>query len=167
MREFQSFGAFAEHLASLAAMAPAAERAGAEVAARIVEHEAKAEIGTYQTSAGPFQTWPELSDVTKRERVELGFTENDPLLRTGALRDSIGHSVEAFPGGAVAVVGSTSDVAVDQELGTSRIPERSFLGRAAFIKRDAAVEAFLLTVGGFVAGIAPRNAPPSIEDIPF
>ena len=50
-----------------------------------------------------------------------------PWLRTGKLRASIGHQTD----GAVAVVGSSSEVAVDQELGTPSIPPRPFLAPTA------------------------------------
>ena len=109
-----------------------ASHRGLEKAARIVEAEAKREIGTYQGQAGPFAAWAELTEATKADRVAKGFTENDPLLRTGDMRDTIGHRVA----GHEAVVGSDSDIAVYQELGTSRIPPRSFLGGAAFRKAE-------------------------------
>lgn len=105
---------------------------GLEKAARIIESEAKAEIGTYQGQAGPFAAWQELADATKADRVAQGFKENDPLLRTGDMRDSIGHVVS----GHEAAVGSDSDIAVFQEMGTSKIPPRSFLGGAAFRKAE-------------------------------
>ena len=103
-----------------------------ERAAKVVEAEAKREIGHYQSAAGPFAAWAELADSTKADRVAQGFTENDPLLRTGDLRDSITHAV----GHHEAVIGSNSDVAVYQELGTRRIPPRSFLGGAMVRKSD-------------------------------
>ena len=56
-----------------------------------------------------------------------GGEHSVPWLRSGALRDSIGNEVD----GAVGVVGSTSDVAVDQELGTSTVQPRSFLASTA------------------------------------
>lgn len=105
---------------------------GLERASRIVEDEAKREIGTYQDQAGPFGAWAELADATKADRVAKGFTENDPLLRTGDMRDTISHVV----GRHEAAIGSDSEIAVYQELGTSRIPARSFLGGAAFRKAE-------------------------------
>jgi phage gpG-like protein len=98
----------------------------------VVEKEAKAEIGHYQGAAGPFSAWPELADATKEDRLKSGFSENDPLLRTGELRDSIEHTA----GVDEAVVGSNSDIAVYQELGTQHIPPRSFLGGAAVRKGE-------------------------------
>jgi hypothetical protein len=110
-----------------------------ERAAQVVEGEAKSEIGHYQGSAGPFTGWAELADSTKDERVRLGYSENDPLLRDGTMRDSIGHEVEMTGlGEGQAVIGSASQIAEYQELGTDRIPPRSFLG-GGLIRREAEV----------------------------
>lgn len=62
-----------------------------------------------------------------------GFEENEPLLRTGELRDSIEHAV----GAGEAAIGSNNDKAVWQELGTDKIPPRSFLGSAAVENAEA------------------------------
>ena len=102
------------------------ERHALEKAAVIVEKRAKAKVGEYQEQAGPFIAWPELADATKDDRVRKGFTENDPGLRTGAMRDSIEHTVldgEAH-------VGSDDDHMVYFELGTVNQPPRSVLGGA-------------------------------------
>ena len=100
-------------------------------AAKLVEAEAKREIGDYQPDKGPFAAWAELADSTQKDRAAKGFPENEPLLRTGALRDSIEHTVKSHH---EAEVGSDSLIAVYQELGTNHIPPRSFLGGAAFTK---------------------------------
>lgn len=122
----------AEHLIKgEIAVRVAAHNALDRVAAAI-EQTAKDEFGIYQPAVGSFRAWSQLADATKAERVRLGFTENDPLLRTGELRDSIGHEVE----GMEAAIGSTSDVMVYQELGTSRIPPRPVLGPALQHNKD-------------------------------
>ncbi|HTW27871.1 MAG TPA: HK97 gp10 family phage protein [Acetobacteraceae bacterium] len=56
-----------------------------------------------------------------------GGQHDAPWLRTGDLRDSIGHQADASS----AIVGSTSDVAVFQERGTARLRPRPFLAPAA------------------------------------
>lgn len=98
-----------------------------EKAAKVVKKRAKAKLGEYQEAAGPFVGWAELAESTKADRVAQGFPEDEPLLRTGAMRDSIEHTVADGE----AQVGSNSDIAVYQELGTERTPPRSFLGGAA------------------------------------
>lgn len=135
MHEFHSIAHFIEHLTTLHAKEALAVRHGLERAAKVVEKQAKAEIGVYQPAVGEFPKWEELADSTKADRVSQGFTENDPLLRSGELRDSIGHSVE----GLEAVIGSTSEIAVYQEMGTSRIPPRPFLGTALANKHGQVV----------------------------
>ena len=107
--------------------------------AKLVETEAKAEIATYQDQIGPFTAWQDLSEntlyggyangVRYPGKVELGYAPPDnPLLRTGEMRDSIGTVISTD--GLEAQIGSNSDIAVYQELGTEHIPPRSFLGGA-------------------------------------
>lgn len=129
MREFSSFGAFAKHLGTLALEGEAVVEHLTEESAKIIQKNAKARLGEYQDYTGPFNSWSELADSTKADRVAQGYSENEPLLRTGELRDSIEISRRHDE----AVVGSTSDVALWQELGTDRgIPPRPFLGPAGY-----------------------------------
>lgn len=123
---------FIAHLATFPLHLHEAKEKALEKAAELIEKEAKAEIGTYQGAAGPFAAWAELADATKDDRAKQGFPENEPLLRTGEMRDSIEHKVDGWAG--EAAVGSDDDKAVWQELGTDKIPPRSFLGGAAFRK---------------------------------
>lgn len=125
--EFGSLEALAVRLVAQAMKQDVILNAGLEKICQAVENTAKGEIGTYQPAVGPFPAWAELADSTKADRLAKGFTENDPLLRDGALRESISHEVHALE----AVVGSDSDIAVYQEFGTVKIPPRPFLGPAA------------------------------------
>ncbi|MDE2354946.1 MAG: hypothetical protein KGL17_07985, partial [Betaproteobacteria bacterium] len=127
MREFKDFQAFVRHLSALEQRTAGTIAKAATAAAIVIEAEAKSEIGTYQEGAGPFVAWQELADSTKRDRVAKGFTENDPGLRTGAMRDSIEHATD----GAQAFVGSNDDHLVWFEQGTRTQPPRSVLGLAA------------------------------------
>jgi phage gpG-like protein len=153
MREFNIL----ESLVKMAEVAMAIEEEthkALERAAKVVEKEAKAEIGHYQKEAEAFPEWAPLAETTLEGfrghpgKIDLGYSPPDnPLLRTGDLRDSIGHTVQ----GHEAVVGSNSDIAVYQELGTSRgIPPRSFLGGAAVRKVEEVVE---ILGEGVVSGI--------------
>jgi phage gpG-like protein len=122
-----------------------AQKVGLEAAAQIVQHEAKRVIGTYDYG------WPELAESTKKDRVNKGFPENEPLLRSGELRDSIQYVVLNDH---EAAVGSNLDIAVYQELGTKTIPPRSFLAGAANEKGREAAQ----VIGTAVAyAIASRN----------
>jgi hypothetical protein len=130
MTDFSSFGELALHLGEMELLQHEADHNALERCAELIEKRAKEKIGEYQEQAGPFIAWAELADATKADREHQGFPENEPLLRKGELRDSIEHIViddEAH-------VGSNSDVAVFQELGTAKMPPRSFLGGAAVEK---------------------------------
>jgi hypothetical protein len=129
------------------------EHRALEKVGKLVEKRAKAKIGEYQDEAGPFVGWAELADSTKSDRVNEGFPEDEPLLRTGQMRDSIEHVVIDSE----VQVGSDSDIAVYQELGTSRIPPRSFLGGAVADELPAIIDiigdsAVAALIGGGVVG---------------
>ena len=98
--------------------AEAAILARGVVAAEIASR-ARARIGD------PEKLPPELAESTQEERVRKGYSADEPLLRTGELRDSISWEHRSPIS---TVVGSTSEIAVYQELGTVRIPPRPFLG---------------------------------------
>jgi phage gpG-like protein len=119
---------FITHLAKIELATTLLSESILEAGAQTIEERAKEKIGAYQEAAGPFGAWSELADSTKKDRLAQGYTENDPLLRSGSLRDSIEHEVS----GDEAIVGSKSDTALYQEVGTDKIPPRSFLGGAAF-----------------------------------
>ncbi len=65
-----------------------------------------------------------------------GFPANNPLLRSGELRDSITMRSD----GNGAIIGSPLDIALYQENGTEHIPPRPFLGPAAGEVMDSAPE---------------------------
>lgn len=122
-----SFADLAERLSRMAN--PGVDKAYLEAVGSKIEKDAKEIIGHYQRSdTGPFPEWEELATSTKADRVSQGFTPNDPLLRTGELRNSIRHEVR----GHSVAVGSDLDIAIYQEMGTATIPPRPFLRVAAF-----------------------------------
>lgn len=128
-----TLAAFIGHIAAFPIRLEIEEREGLERAAVLIEHEAKSLIGHDENpAAGPFVAWEPLADSTIEEKERLGYTgqvsEYDSLLRTGEMAKSIEHVV----GDKEAAVGSNDDKAVWQELGTDRIPARSFLGAGAF-----------------------------------
>jgi len=151
MKEFRSFGAFAEHLITREAATAVALHEGLEHVARAIEKTAKEEIGTYQPDVGPFPAWAPLADATVEDRISQGYSPDEPLLRTGELRESISHEVS----GLEAVIGSTSDIALYQELGTASIPPRPFLGPAAFRNKTKILETVGIAAVRGIAGGAP------------
>lgn len=127
MRSFDSLGAFATHLVEREVATVVALQAGLHHVGKAIETSAKAEIGQYQQSAGPFPAWEVLADSTETEKARLGYEPDAPLLRTGDLRDSITHQVEGFE----AAIGSEDQVMVYHEFGTTKMPPRPVLGPAA------------------------------------
>ena len=135
-------------------------RAALERAARVVKTEAKAELGQYQDAAPPLVGWAELAQATKDQRVALGFTENDPGLRSGEMRDGIEHEVEvtAHVGTILhgrATIGSADDKMLWFEIGTERQPPRSALGGALVRKTNEVVD---IIGHGAAAALTGRGA---------
>jgi hypothetical protein len=97
-----------------------------EKACQIVEKKAKAAIGKEQ------EMWPDLAPSTISDKQAHGYKTPAPLLRTGEMRDSITHTVDGNQG----CVGSDSEIAFWQELGTRHIPPRSFLVSSAISSED-------------------------------
>src|SRR5580692_4771055 len=93
MKTFGSMGEFALHINTLILAQRAADHAALERAAKLIERRAKKKIGEYQEQAGPFIAWPELAESTKADRARQGYPEDEPLLRSGEMRDSIEHVV--------------------------------------------------------------------------
>ena len=97
-----------------------------ERACQIIQKKAQSAIGREH------ELWAPLAASTIADKASHGFPTPKPLLRTGQMRDSIEYTVHGNEGW----VGSNSPIAVYQELGTSRIPPRSFLVSAAISSED-------------------------------
>lgn len=114
---------------------------GLEVSFRVIvkeiEETAKEEIGVYQPAYGSFDAWAPLAESTKADRVRQGYSEDEPLLRSGELRESIQSEVV----GLAAIVGTKSKIGLWQEVGTKHIPPRPFIGPAYVRKIDPLMEA--------------------------
>jgi HK97 gp10 family phage protein len=126
MKDFGDLASFAAHLTTMAVAVKQSESRILDKVGKQVKKRDKAKIGHYQEEAPPFAGWAELAESTKADRAKQGYPEDEPLLRSGDMRDSIGHKVQ----GNEVTIGSDSDIAVYQELGTEHIPPRSFLGGA-------------------------------------
>jgi len=143
MKEFSNFDAFSKHIDLMVNNYNEREFKALNFLGEVLEEEAKDKIGWLQTGAGPFENWPELADSTKQDKERKGLVFNEdynPLFRTGELKDSIHHVVNKF--NHELYVGSDSDIALYQELGTKNIPPRSFLG-LTFFKEKAEIEFIL------------------------
>jgi HK97 gp10 family phage protein len=136
MREFSLLG-FVGFLATLPLEVEHANHSALEKAARVVEAEAKRVIGTYDYG------WAPLAASTLKKKAA-----DTPLLETGEMRDSIEHTSDHHE----AHVGSNNDKAVWQELGTRKIPPRSFLAGALVHKTDEVVHVIGREVVGALIG---------------
>jgi hypothetical protein len=135
-----------------------AELIALEAIGQMVEAEAKRTIGTYDFD------WPQLAESTQQDRERKGYEANEPLLRTGELRDAIEHQVDQHEmsveigvpagephSGTGATVG---EIGMYQEFGTATIPPRPFLGPSLFylLGNGAIQEVVKQTVGAVIAG---------------
>jgi phage gpG-like protein len=117
---------FAREISSASASIATGLESNFRVIVKEIEETAKEEIGIYQPAYGPFDAWAPLAESTKADRIRSGYTEDDPLLRSGELRDSIESEVV----GLAAIVGTKKEIGLWQEVGTSHIPPRPFIGPA-------------------------------------
>ncbi len=85
MKSLRQLASSFRHAASRMPEAIAAEL---EDQGKAIEADAKSLFGTYQDG------WRELAASTQAERMRLGFTPDDPLFRSGGLRDTVTHKVE-------------------------------------------------------------------------
>lgn len=141
----------ADGMSRAAKEAMVTDRRGLQRACMLIKREAKKKIGVYQAQAGEFDEWALLKDATKADRVRQGFSEDEPLLRTGELRKSIRYRTTPFEG----VVGSTSQIMVYQELGTATIPKRPVLGAAAYEHKDRVLS---IVAGTIMEGIMGKKS---------
>jgi hypothetical protein len=118
---------FALHLKEIEHDMKEASRLIVRQACVMVATEAKRVIGTYDYG------WPQLAPSTLEKK-----SANTPLLETGEMRASIEWSTSHD--GMEGHVGSNNDKAVWQELGTAKIPPRSFLAGALHHEAPAIVK---------------------------
>jgi hypothetical protein len=146
MKVFSLLGFIAE-LPAIEADLHAAGPKIIERACQMVQKKAKSAIGKEH------ELWAPLAESTIADKRHHGFPTPKPLLRTGELRDSIEYTVHELEGS----VGSNLDRAVWQELGTSRIPPRSFLVSSAIASEDKIHRMAGATAVGALCGYG-RNA---------
>ena len=135
---------FAREMSSASASIATGLESNFRVIVKEIEETAKEEIGIYQPAYGAFDAWAPLAESTKADRVRLGYSEDEPLLRSGELRDSIESEVV----GLAAIVGTRSEIGLWQEVGTTHIPPRPFIGPAYVRKIDPLREAMGVVISG-------------------
>lgn len=133
MKEFKSFDAFSKQISKVTSQYKTKEVGALNIIGALVEKKSKSLIGHLQEGGGSLKSWDPLAESTIKDKERLGYVYNDeynPLYRTGELKDSIKHVVN--PSKRAVFVGSPSEIAEYQELGTHNIPARSFLALAMF-----------------------------------
>ena len=115
----------------------------------VLQTEAKSYIGNYQEGWAPLAESTLLGGTSPEGfrypgKIELGYAPPDnPLLRTGQMRDSIEQAAASTGGGAMGMIGSDDPVALWQEMGTKRgIPPRPFLALAMMKSQEPATVIF-------------------------
>ena len=130
-----TFASLAEHFARMQYTALSRNESLLERIGKLVKTTAKSLLGHSHGPLGPFPEWAPLSPSTITGRERAGYVPITPLLASGQLRDDIGYSVSMRTATAgVVTIGSTLDYAAHLELGTSKMPPRSFLGRALHMR---------------------------------
>lgn len=140
--KFNSYDDLAKTLEERLAAVPVAIQSGLKAAGELVRDKAREMIGEYHPAIGDLPAWAPLKEATKAERARLGFAPDEPLLRTGLLRDAI--ETRSVPNGVrVGVFGDNelAPVAFAQELGTQHIPPRAFVRGAGFLTEGPAAQA--------------------------
>jgi phage gpG-like protein len=146
-----SCGEFSRHLLSLSRIIRKSITVGLEECAKHVEDVSKKKFGHYQEEVGEWPEWRELADSTKDFKEKNGYVFNDeynPLIQTGALKDSIKHRTRFLE----TKIGSTNEIMTYHEFGTTKMAARPVLGPALFENKEFVVKTLAHAVmAGFYA----------------
>lgn len=154
MKNFSNFADFAVHLGMVMASNHVETRESLDGCAKYLSKKIHDRFGKYIREAqGPFKAWAELAPSTKADRVRQGYTPNDPLLRSGKLRDSVKTEVKSGVFEHVAVIGTNDERMVWLELGTKNIPPRSVFGAEGYINRKKIRDVIGITTANRIAGM--------------
>jgi hypothetical protein len=147
--DFDSLTLFAGYVEKLASGHPIRKQRALDQVGKLVVRAARAKMGVYQPSAGPFVAWQTLAQSTQNSRAELGFPSNQPMLRMRELGDSYTHSVESDG----VSIGSPLPKARWLEQGTSHMTPRSVVGAALVENKEKIVNMLGAAV---VRGLVPH-----------
>jgi len=150
-----TFNSLAEFFDALPGAIDRGLRKAADGIGLAIEQRAMEKLGTYQPG------WPQLESSTQAERISLGFAPNDPLLRSGLLKDTIQGVVEPMNCGYRVVVGSDAPQARIQELGgvnsgrpgAKDLPPRPYLAPSVVEAEDAIQQSVALSIAREIEGL--------------
>ena len=118
MREFKDIESFTRFMETRVIPAiPRAIHKGVEDGAVRIRKATQAQLGKYLDGPEPGLPTAPLADSTIDERIRLGFTPDDPGLRSGDMRDSYGERVSTAGLRVEASIGSDEIAAVVFEVG--------------------------------------------------
>lgn len=144
-KEFASLGEFLMYFERKLALQKSKEVKALELSAKLLQTAAKEKFGVYQAAIGDYPRWAPLDQSTREQRVRLGYSADEPLYRDGSLlKDSIQKTVDPIK--MEAVVGSTEQVMVYQEMGTATIPPRPVLGPTGLENEKLILDIFRKTI---------------------
>lgn len=150
VRHFESLGALAAFQQKQAAIVVPVAALAMGAAADILYNRTRAGYGS--------QLLPELAQSTQDERVRLGYTPNDPLLRDGSL---LRDSVEMAVGPNFAACGTAEKVAAYHEFGYHTkgvtVPPRPVF-RYAFEEATPQLMRVIEALAGVTLGFLPITA---------
>ncbi|MDW9244329.1 phage virion morphogenesis protein [Burkholderia cepacia] len=153
MKQYSSFGAFANHLQKLAVTAPEVTHEMVKAGAKEVEETAKGMIGFYQTDIAPYPDWAPLTERYEAAKVAAGFEPDAPLLRTSEMQKSIRSTAERNE----AATGSNDKALEYHEFGTDKMPPRPVLGPAAHHSAPRILSRMAATTFYWLSGRGWRN----------
>lgn len=133
--KFESFDALADEIDRRTVALPAAVREAAAAAGALAVEASKKMIGHYQPAVGDLPAWAPLTDATKADRTAKGFTPDDPLLRSGELRDAVEFK-PAVDGVGIGVFGDSrlATIARAMEYGYYNVRAGRFVAPRSYIR---------------------------------
>jgi len=135
-KTFKSFVEAGDFFSRAALVQERVGQAALEKAGKAILEKAQGKFGHYQRATGEWARWMPLTQYTRDERVGLGYSEDEPLLRSGELRDSVTLSTEH---GRI-VIGSADIRMIWHEFGTTHMPPRAVLGPALYEMRNKVIK---------------------------
>ena len=152
-----NFAQLADLIQAQAAAIPEAVREGVAAGAQLIKQDARDRLGSYQGAVGDLPAWAPLAEATKSDRVSRGYSEDDPLLRDGKLRDAIdvrevedGAEIGVFDSSGMTTIAASMEFGYFNKQAKQAVAPRSFLRAATDTKGEAAAAEISVRVGAIL-----------------